>query len=279
VRLLLTVVVAMVLVAMGTTVPAWADWDPLNPVDVEAVKMHFPQQPNPTGWDIEILTSQHECADDWVCDETGPVTDVHFWISWAQDDVSFTQIEQVIVAIYDNDTSGPYPKPGTPLWARTFGQAEFTMVAYGSGLQGFSDPQQPTWVPNDHNLYQQINIKGITEPFVQQQGTTYWLAIFVNWSTTWDPVGWKTADTSLYPVPYTGAHYGGVAVYRDLSGVWQQLIDPFAQGEAALLDFAFVITSSPDIPTLGEWSMIVLVVLLVVTGVVLARRRRLAGAA
>jgi hypothetical protein len=40
------------------------------------------------------------------------------------------------------------------------------------------------------------------------------------------------------------------------------------------MDFAFVITGSPLIPTLGEWGMILLAVLLIVFGVVLVRRRR-----
>jgi hypothetical protein len=44
-------------------------------------KMHYPQLPDETGWDVNgslplIL------ADDWQCSETGPVKDIHWWGSW-----------------------------------------------------------------------------------------------------------------------------------------------------------------------------------------------------
>jgi hypothetical protein len=56
-------VVALVICFAAT--PVLADWHPQNPNDQAAVKMHFPQLPDPTGWDIEIgsFNNQHEIAD------------------------------------------------------------------------------------------------------------------------------------------------------------------------------------------------------------------------
>ena len=47
-------------------------------------KMHFPQLPDEDGWDVSSgYTGQMQClADDWMCSESGYVTDIHFWGSW-----------------------------------------------------------------------------------------------------------------------------------------------------------------------------------------------------
>ncbi len=45
-----------------------------------AHKMHFPQLPDPQGWDIAF--DAHRIADDWQCSESGLVTDIHLWVSY-----------------------------------------------------------------------------------------------------------------------------------------------------------------------------------------------------
>ena len=71
--------VALACVMTSTIVarPATADW-----MEGDDHKMHFPQLPDPNGWDIEIVSFQHEVADDWICSKTGPVNDIHFWTSF-----------------------------------------------------------------------------------------------------------------------------------------------------------------------------------------------------
>ena len=61
--------------------PAWADWDPnnSNPKQATNHKMHYPQMPDPNGWDVDVTTGF--VADDWRCSQSGPVDDIHFWIS------------------------------------------------------------------------------------------------------------------------------------------------------------------------------------------------------
>jgi hypothetical protein len=206
---------------------ARADWSTGDPY-----KMHFPQRPDPFGWDIEIVTPQHEVADDWECTQTGPVTDVHFWTSWAKDQVGV--IQTIGVTIYTNDLSNPnYSRPGDPLWSHTFDQSQFQVISpYGSGDQGFADPQQPVWGMHDHLMYQQINIENILEPFIQTKGEVYWLGLWASWEIgPQSPVGWKTSQD----------HFMDTAVYRDLAGGWQMLVDPAGTN----LDMAFVITPEP----------------------------------
>lgn len=203
-------------------------------------KMHYPQLPDKTGWDIEILTAQHEVADDWRCSQSGPVSDIHFWTSWAGDNVG--RIDWVTVNIYRDvpkSEQQPFSRPGEPLWGRTFYQAanQFKVIYdYGFGDQGFADPQQPVWTPQDHHAYQQINIENIVNAFPQVQGQVYWLGLYVGWEGTQYPVGWKTSqdhylDTAVFWTPNAAGP----------GGVWKELIDP----SGVRLDQAFVITPEP----------------------------------
>lgn len=232
---------AALLLAVSPTAVS-AHWEP-----GDSYKMHFPQLPDPFGWDVEISSfdNQHECADDWVCTETGPVDDIHFWYSVAND--GQTQIDWVVAMIYADDPIGfggdpledpfnTYSKPLNPLWAGAFSRAagDFTVVdPAGTGEQGFFDPQQPAFEIPDHFTYQQLNIPRIDQPFTQEAGTVYWLGLYVYWDVIpQEPVGWKTSQD----------HFLDQAVYRDINGVWQPLFDPVT-GE--VLDFAFVITPEP----------------------------------
>ncbi len=90
----------------------FADWDP-----GDDYKMHFPQLPNLTGWDVfaeyaEFLNLPRGLADDWQCTESGPVTDIHFWGSWWQDVQG--DIGNIGVGIFANNGD----QPGDLLWGR-----------------------------------------------------------------------------------------------------------------------------------------------------------------
>lgn len=225
-------------VVMLTASVVRGDWRP-----GDSYKMHFPQLPDPQGWDIEFVTAQHEVADDWLCTETGPVSDIHFWYSVAQD--APTRIDTVTAIIYNDVPANslpnpvPYSHPGEELWRRTFDASQAGSVLYGTGTQGFADPQQSNfigWGANDHHQFKQINIVDIQNPFEQQQGTIYWLGLYVNWTGTQSPAGWKTSLE----------HFQDDAVYRTLQGSWAELISP----AGVSLDMAFVITTIPEPATL-----------------------------
>ncbi|MBX3426188.1 MAG: hypothetical protein KF688_10950 [Pirellulales bacterium] len=235
--------------------PVGADWRP-----GDSHKMHFPQLPDPFGWDVEIVTPQHEIADDWRCSQTGPVSDIHFWYSVAQG--LETRIDHVLATIYADDRTGPFSKPGHVLWSRNFDLAagEFKVVRdYGTGLQGFADPQQPIWTPADHATFHQINIENIVDPFRQELDTIYWLGLSVAWDVSpQSPVGWKT---TLNP-------FADTAVFRPLlPGLPWAPLDP-QYGAPRPLDMAFVITGVPEPATGG------LALLGAVCGAIAQARRR-----
>lgn len=234
----------------GLATAAHADWNP-----GDGHKMHFPQLPDPTGWDVEFFTSSNKVGDDWVCSQTGPVGDIHIWLSWQADNVNGGglpgTIDQIGVEIYDNDLSGPYSKPGQQLWGGLFdpNSPNVTRRPYGQGDQGWYSPQQGTqqgqaWQRPDHQFYEQLNIVNIDDPFVQVEGEVYWLVMWVDWfEGIQNPAGWKTADVDQYPQPFTGQHFEDDAVWWEwTTGQWHEIIDPQT---GLSLDLAFVITPEP----------------------------------
>jgi hypothetical protein len=217
---------------------AQADWDPGGPY-----KMHFPQLPDSQGWDVAFVDlfapSRLELADDFLCTSTGPIEDVHFWISFQGEDWSGNpqDVGPVGVGIWSNTPAGPggpnFSMPKELKWSHDFGPDEFTFRKDGEGPQGFYNPETGQWVKPDHNLYYQINITRIPNPFVQQEGEIYWLSLTVDMDLGMP--GWKTSIE----------HWEDDAVWRsrDAAGLgWQPLTDP-ETGRS--LDLAFVITPEP----------------------------------
>ena len=238
---LLSIFVAVLLL----TSPTWADWVP-----GDGHKMHFPQLPDPTGWDV-LATDPVGLADDWQCSQTGPVDDIHIWGSWKDDEQA--PIVHVSVAIFSNITAGvdiPFSQPGTQLWSREFTSDQFTLVEYGTGDQGWYDPTATSggWIEHDHFSYHQINIENIDDPFPQKRDEIYWLGVIVQLGPDYPFAawGWKTADTDSYPDPYTGSHFMDDAVWTYVPEdepplVFYELFDPSGKS----LDLAFVITPEP----------------------------------
>ncbi len=242
--------VAVSVVAAGyIAAPALADWDP-----GDRHKMHYPQLPDPDGWDVEAdFNSGTIVADDRMCSRTGPINDIHLWGSWHGD--MLDTIDGVHVSIHegipDPDGSGPlFSMPGQLLWERDVGIGEFTVRDYGTGDQGWYAPHNDWWLRPDHFQYHQINLVDIFDPFLQEEGTIYWLDIQIlhpTFGTWW---GWKTSIE----------HWNDDAVWWEPNLMeWRELRDPIT-GES--LDMAFVITPEPN------------ALALLALGGLLSRRRR-----
>ena len=220
-----TLLLGMTLVTM----PALADWNEGDPH-----KMHYPQLPDPEGIDVSFR-SPEVLADDWMCSWTGPVNDIHFWFSSLNDNQF--DINTVSIGIYSDipqDPTNPYSRPGALLWQRDFAGDEVTWRMAGQGDQGWYVPENGFYEPHNHQNYYQMNIQDIVDPFVQNYGEIYWLAVSVSADTA---LGWKTSisaqfnDTSVWGILPTPS--------------WEPVYDPRAGFVVTPLDLAFVITPEP----------------------------------
>jgi hypothetical protein len=132
-----------------------ADWDPIPPEDPTNHKMHWAQLPNPIGWDVNA-THPKVLADDWQCSQTGWIWDIHFWGSWKDD--SLGTITSFHLSIHKDIPAPPYSMPGELLWENDFLPADFEVIWYGEGSQGWFDPNTGEFIVEDHFNYYQYNL-------------------------------------------------------------------------------------------------------------------------
>jgi len=210
-----------VMLLFGVAGIAFGDWDEGDPN-----KMHYPQLPKQGGWDVAVFSEGSIwLADDWQCSRTGPVSDIHFWVSWKANNVQ--PISGFAVRIWSDDPCGPsgWSEPNQLLWEQDFYPGDFTVRDMNDDLQGWFDPYHSEWNQNDHTKWAQVNITDINNPFIQQEGEVYWLMIDMGGAGT---IGWKESGSP---------HFRDDAVYYK-SNNWLELRDPLTQDS---LDLAFVI--------------------------------------
>ena len=210
-----------------------ADW----PTDDQLTK--WVQLPDPNGWDVKV-TSPKILADDFLCESTDPITDVHFWGSWRHDDVG--QITNIHLSIHDDLVGAQPSQPGLLLWEKDVDPSEFRIKWVGDSQQGWHDPNTGEWIPGDHFGMYQVNIDFTRDQWFWQQGTpdnpiVYWLDIQV---TVADPLttdfGWKTSID----------HWRDDAAWRDEEWSPTQPWEKLEDQSGVTLDMAFVITTIPE---------------------------------
>jgi hypothetical protein len=157
-------------------------------------KMHFPQLPDPGGWDVNA-TAPICLADDWQCSETGPLDDIHWWGSWRHDDIGI--IDAFIITIHDNIAEGPngWSVPGNIICGpMILFEGDYTVTPMEPSVQGWYDPVQGEVIPGDHQQYFRYDYynPGMCTQVVDE---IYWLrisAVVVDPNNThW---GWKSSQ-------------------------------------------------------------------------------------
>jgi hypothetical protein len=231
---------------------AFGDWQPGQP----AKWVQLPDL-QPTGVDV-LATNPNILADDFSCTSPGPITDIHIWGSWLNDnlplnsaglpDASQVGFRLSIHADIPQTAANPYSSPlNPPLWEQSFNPGQFAAKLYASNLiEGFYNPATGLYqMPGDTQVWQYNFFIDPAAAFLQQ-GTatnpiTYWLDVqafpMVPAGTTGPQCGWKT---SLQ-------HWGDDAVYSGATTApWTPLVYPPNHplgGQS--MDLAFVITPEP----------------------------------
>ncbi|SPE50652.1 hypothetical protein SBV1_1190022 [Verrucomicrobia bacterium] len=207
-------------VATGTNRP------PPPPCCVETNGVKFVQWPQlANGLDIDASQGL-ALADDFLCTNTGPVTDIHIWGSWLRDQVDPNAV--FTLAIWSDvpaitNSAGVTPSyPGAPLWEQKFGPGEYSSCPYTNVSEQFYNPVPPTSILGpDTEIYYLCFFP--TNPFVQQGTsavpTNYWLSLSAQ----------TTAGTAMYFGWHNSSdYYNDTAVWGTgpFPATWNTLVDP-----------------------------------------------------
>jgi hypothetical protein len=253
-KFVLSIVMGLAIL-LGHSTVALCDWNPEDPAK-------WVQMPDLTETGIDICVDDtgelgpRTIGDDFLCTETGPITDVHLWGSWLNDDKG--RITAIHLSFYSDDPIGDegsdpdneYSKPDILLWDRWFDETQFVERSYyklpDGVYEGWWDPRAGAsgYIQNGDTEVWQINIDILEEPF-EQQGTPdepviYWLVVEVKIDQTIEGTsfGWKTRDRQ-------DGHFMDDAVWMGFQ--WVELKYP--EGHPYYpdsIDMAFVLTGREE---------------------------------
>ena len=230
------VILAVVLSLVAVPAAVLADW---NPGDCSK----WEQLPDLSEFGLDIRASANlippplEVADDFLCTESGFITDIHIWGSYFEDVPAADKVFdlRIYADIPDPDPGNPetWSMPGALLWSHQFAEGEFIERLYAGGLQElFYDPYYDEIMGPDHECYQFNFYIDPADAFYQEAGDIYWLSVIkvASAGCVW---GWKTSESQ----------WNDDAVYSPepgYGGPWFALTHPeFGHS----LDMAFVLTT------------------------------------
>ena len=240
--------ILLVLALGGTPLQAGTGTAPCEWQRGDPHKMHWPQLPDLSATGIDISLSRGMLADDFKCTGTGPIRDIHIWGSFLEDILPPNGPGSLTLelSIYSDipATTDRWSRPGTLLWQRTFKPGEYIASRVHEGPEDWYDPAANQYLPGNHKQAYQYDFCIDLDPFVQQEGTIYWLAVReIRTSTTNYAFGWKTASPQY--------RWNDDATYLGSAGTvstgWARMTYPKGHSlEGQTLDLAFVITGGKD---------------------------------
>jgi hypothetical protein len=195
-------------------------------------------------WD----SGQWALADDFICTNTGPITDIHLWGSWLNDNVDPNTT--FWLGIYDDVpaiTNGPAiipSRPGTNLiWQQYFAPGHYSGAQVNVGIGNFYNPEPPSILGAESNVFYYCFYP--TNPPTQTgtvaQAKFYWLSVYAMPSQgTALMFGWKSAKVQQFDVS-TRTPWPGLA---PITADWRPNHDPSNLG----LDLAFKINTATNRP-------------------------------
>ncbi|MGB2982081.1 MAG: dockerin type I repeat-containing protein, partial [Candidatus Zixiibacteriota bacterium] len=215
---------------------------------IKDVKMHWPQFPDldNTGMDIDMFNTV--LGDDWECTETGSVTDIHFWASFADDSLPAAGVNSLPfgLTIHANVPGPPHSMPGANLWSRVFPPGSYVVNQVAdNNPEDWYDPVTGMWLDDNHLNAYQYDFFIEDSFFVQDSGTIYWLVVQDLSAPTDYIIGWKTTEFHR--------RFMDDACYWAPAGSWMPMFYPpgheyyLPPPQEETLDLAFVITGKPTV--------------------------------
>jgi hypothetical protein len=206
------------------------------------------------GFNIRSIEPEPVVADDWRCTDPRPVTDVHFWgsfIGWERVNPNPTEpppeVDGFWIRIYKDVPAGVdpdfrYSHPGELLYRY---QAKIDEV-----LQEFEASIKLPDGTYEHKFYYSLDLP---EPFKQEIGTIYWIAISAIMADQEPryPWGWETSTR----------HWNDNATrFWFHNNYWEEitpaLLPPWYQEQYKTVDMAFELTVAyepPPPPEMVKW--------------------------
>ena len=220
----------------------------------EFYKIHWPQLPDL--WDTGLAVDMYEraLADDFLCTEDGPITDIHFWGAFLDDSRPHINSLRFEVRIYSNVPAGQgvsWSRPGQLLWKKEIPPYSYNFHEKTTGIrQDWFDPASKSYEPdNNKRIYQYDICFEDDDPnlFIQREGTVYWLElreIQPEGQGHTHTFGWKSTERRL--------RYNDNAVWLHPVLGWMPISYPVGHQYAdEPLDLAFVLTGGGGaVPTM-----------------------------
>ncbi len=184
-------------------------------------KMHWPQMPDLSAAGMDVSFAKATLADDFKCTAGGAITGIHIWASFANDVLpkGGAGAPTFVVSIMaDVPADGRRPsQPGQTLWTRTFKAGEYTFQEVNDGPEDLYEPVTDAYLAVNHRKAYQYNFCIADSPFVQQEGTVYWLTISVAPNANYD-IGWKTTAPRY--------RWNDIAACAPAAGAWSPMDYP-----------------------------------------------------
>jgi uncharacterized repeat protein (TIGR01451 family) len=205
------------------------------------------QKPVTNEYGVDVyMPKEHErqLADDFLCDETGPITGISTWGSWKSDILPRSlEFNLGIWSDIPASVTGEYSTPGEELWSANFTQGEYEASLYELDTDElFWDPSETYSNGSDTKVWRYDFSIDPSMAFIQHKGQTYWLVVMVDyrggpaspangsgpgalgWNGPYTAFGWKNSLN----------HWNDDAVWRDWIpddggdwGDWDELRYPF----------------------------------------------------
>ncbi len=189
--------------------------------------MHWAQLPDTQATGIDVDLAGSSLAEDFVAAQSGPITEIHFWGSFKDDErptlgVDSLEFEVNIYANKAATSSTSWDKPGDLLWTGHVEPFRYDVSEVTSNIkEGWYEPTTRFFEAENHKRVYQYNIcfDEDDELFSMRLGTTYWVEIAeIPSDDTRYQFGWKTTKRDLQ----TGAN----AVWYSSTLGWRAMVYP-----------------------------------------------------